>query len=98
MHASTFDYLKPTDGQMKQMEDARAAAKAYALVLIELLPEGPDKTYTLRKLREVAMWANVCISRQADGSPREALVRQHPADFIYPAGHPVEGDLGSVPL
>ena len=70
MHASTFDYVKPTDGQMQVMEDVRAAAKVYALVLIELLPEGPDKTYTLRKLREVAMWANVAITRQADGAPR----------------------------
>ena len=71
MHPSTFDYLKPTDGQMKVMEDARAAAKVYGLALIELLPEGPDKTYTLRKLREVAMWANVAITRQSDGAPRD---------------------------
>lgn len=52
------------------MKQAREAAKAYALVLIELLPEGPDKTYTLRKLREVAMWVNIGITRQSDGTPR----------------------------
>ena len=70
MHPSTFDYLQPTLEQVAVMQNAREAAKAYALVLIELLPEGPDKTYTLRKLREVAMWVNVAITRQADGSPR----------------------------
>jgi hypothetical protein len=68
----TFDHLVPTKGQAELMERARDAAKAYALMLIELLPEGPDKTHTLRKLREVAMWANVAITRHPDGSPRDA--------------------------
>lgn len=40
MHDSTFDHLKPTDGQMKVMEAALAAAKVYGLALIELLPDG----------------------------------------------------------
>lgn len=35
-----------------------------------LLPDGPDKTYALRKHREVAMWTNIAITRQPDGSPR----------------------------
>jgi hypothetical protein len=70
VHPETFEYLKPTEEQARVMEQARAAAKAYALVLIDLLPEGPDKTYTLRKLREVAMWVNVSITRHSDGTPR----------------------------
>lgn len=70
MHQSMFSYLKPSDPQMDAMERARAAATTYAETLNTLLPEGPDKTYTLRKLREVAMWANVAITREADGSPR----------------------------
>jgi hypothetical protein len=28
-------------------------------------------TYILRKLREVGMWANVSITRNPDGSPRQ---------------------------
>lgn len=67
---STYEYLKPTEGQMSQMEAARAAAKTYSDILERVLPEGPDKTYALRKHREVAMWANIAITRNPDGSPR----------------------------
>jgi hypothetical protein len=69
MHASTFDYLKPTDEQVATMQVVREAAKVYADVLAQL-PDGPDKTYALRKHREVAMWANIAITRNADGTPR----------------------------
>ena len=70
LHSSTFEYLKPTDKQMADMGDARAAAAGYARALEALVPDGPDKTFILRQLREVAMWVNVAISRNADGSPR----------------------------
>jgi hypothetical protein len=66
----TFGYLKPTDDQSADMEEAREAARVYAGVIEVVLPDGPDKTYVLRKLREVAMWVNVAITREADGSPR----------------------------
>lgn len=71
LHNSTFEYLKPTEKQTNDMGDARAAAHGYARALDALVPEGPDKTYILRKLREVAMWVNIAITRQPDGSPRE---------------------------
>jgi hypothetical protein len=71
MHDSTFDYLKPTDEQMETMRLVRAQAFVFADVLQKNLPDGPDKTYLLRKFREVAMWANIAITRQADGSPRD---------------------------
>lgn len=70
MHPSTYEYLKPTDEQVETMAKAREASRLYAETLVDLLPEGPDKTYLLRKHREVAMWANICITRHADGSPR----------------------------
>lgn len=70
MHTSTFEYLKPTDSQLSEMEIVREAAKQYGNVLLSTLPDGPDKTYAVRKLREVAMWANIAITRQPDGSPR----------------------------
>lgn len=70
MHPSTYEYLKPTDKQVEQMAQVRAASKAYGEVLEQMLPEGPDKTYVIRKHRENAMWANVAITRQPDGTPR----------------------------
>lgn len=70
LHPSTFEYLKPTDEQIAEMSIIRSAGKTYAECLDSVLPDGPDKTYAMRKLRELAMWANVAITRQPDGSPR----------------------------
>ena len=70
MHPTTYEYLKPTDAQMDQMAKHREAAKAYGAALEALLPDGPDKTFVIRAHRSNAMWANVAITRQPDGSPR----------------------------
>jgi hypothetical protein len=71
LHESTFEYLKPTDSQIEQMARVRNAARVYAQILDEALPDGPDKTYILRAHRSNAMWANVAITRLPDGTPRE---------------------------
>lgn len=71
LHESTFEYLAPTTEQIDTMNKARIAAKQYAETLEALLPAGPDKTYALRKLREVAMWANITITRDANGKAWE---------------------------
>ena len=70
MHLSTFDYLKPTDAQIEAMAKVRAAARVFGEVLANELPEGPDKTWVIRNHRTTAMWANIAITRQPDGSPR----------------------------
>ncbi len=71
MHPSTFQYLKPTDEQAAEMQIVRDATRSYADVLERTLPDGADKTYILRKLRELAMWTNVAITREASGAPRK---------------------------
>jgi hypothetical protein len=71
LHASTFEYLKPSNEQIEQMQQLRQAAKVYADILVAVLPEGPDKTFVLRAHRSNAMWANVALTRQPDGTPRE---------------------------
>ena len=71
MHASTFEYLKPTDKQLADMAVARQAFADLSGVLGGVLPPGPDTTYLIRKLRECAMWANIAITRHPDGSPRQ---------------------------
>lgn len=70
MHASTYDYLKPTDEQVERMQRVREAAKVFSEVLEKELPDGPDKTFVIRNHRTTGMWCNVAITRQPDGAPR----------------------------
>lgn len=70
MHPSTYEYLKPTEAQLEQMTKVRTAARIYSEVLEKEIPEGPDKTFIIRNHRSNAMWANVAITRQPDGTPR----------------------------
>lgn len=70
MHPSTFEYLKPTDAQLKTMEGLRKDFAAFCRSIEAAVPDGPDKTYLIRELRKCGMWANVAITRQPDGSPR----------------------------
>ena len=70
LHESTFEYLKPTDEQLSKMASVREQFASFTRGLDASLPDGPDKTYILRKLREVAMWSNIALTRNADGSPR----------------------------
>jgi hypothetical protein len=70
MHASTFEFLKPTDDQIAKMARVRLAAKVYSEVLEAELPDSVDKTVVIRNHRSNAMWANVAITRLPDGTPR----------------------------
>lgn len=70
IHPDTFEYLKPTDLQIQVMETLRHAAARYARAVDLFVPDGPDKTYVLRKIREIAMWVNVAITRCEDGARR----------------------------
>jgi len=70
LHESTFEYLKPTETQIETMAKLRSAAASYAKALDEFLPDGADKTFVMRAHRSNAMWVNVAITRQPDGTPR----------------------------
>ena len=70
LHCSTFEYLKPSDGQVEVMNHLRSVTAQYAKEIDQALDDGPDKTYILRRIRETAMWINVALTRHADGSPR----------------------------
>lgn len=70
MHRTTFDHVVPSDDQLLDMRKVRQAFADCAGVLETIVPDGPDKTYLLRKFRECCMWANVAITRHPDGSPR----------------------------
>lgn len=70
MNESTYEYLKPTEAQVADMAVVRAAAKVFGDVLDNMLPDGRDKQFSIRAHRQVAMWANIAITRYSDGSPR----------------------------
>ena len=52
------------------MNALRGYTKEYAERIDQALDDGPDKTYIMRRIRETAMWINVCLTRHPDGSPR----------------------------
>lgn len=70
LHSSTFEYLKPTAYQLAVMGEVREMFALFTASLDPALPDGPDKTFLLRQLRDCAMWANIAITRNPDGSPR----------------------------
>ncbi len=70
LHQSTFAHLQPTDEQIALMEQMRQYSAVYAAALDRLLPDGPDKDFIIRNHRTNAMWANVAITREVDGTPR----------------------------
>lgn len=70
MHESTFNYLAPTDKQKDDMAIVHGKFMELVFGMDQFIPDGSDKTYLIRKLREVAMWANVAITRNPDGSSR----------------------------
>ena len=70
LHPSTYECLRPSEEQVFVMSLLRTAARQYSDMLEEFLPDGPDKTFILRAHRANAMWANVAVTRHADGAPR----------------------------
>lgn len=70
LHRTTFAYVTQSDDQKRDMETVREAFTALAATVLKTVPNGPDRTHLIRKLRECCMWANVAITRHPDGSPR----------------------------
>lgn len=70
LHPTTFEYLRPTAGQADVMNRLRKLSADYARAIDQALDEGEDKTYILRRIRETAMWINVALTRETDGTPR----------------------------
>ena len=70
LHKDAFNSVAPSDAQLLAMQKVRASAREFFEVLERLVPDGPDKTYVVRKLMEVMMWANRSIMHRPDGAPR----------------------------
>lgn len=57
-----FSYHSPTPEQIPHYTAFRAAAKTFALAILEHTPASPDQCAALRKLRECTMTANASIA------------------------------------
>lgn len=67
--ADTFSYKNPTAKQIEQYQEIRAAAKAFATVLVDNCPPGADKTVVLRKVNDLVMLANKSIATRGVNIP-----------------------------
>ena len=71
LHPETFNYLKPTERQLFQMQELREAYFKFAELLQRTLPDGADKRHVIGLIRDASMWSHVALTRNEDGSPRE---------------------------
>lgn len=80
-----FNYHQPTEHQLEILIQCRAAAKAHAAVLLELLPYSRCREEALMKLEEVSMWANKCcvfeVPPDRPGDVRTPLSPQQQTEF-----------------
>lgn len=60
-----FTYHAPTPDQIERYQALRDAAKELAYLIVALVPDGPDKSAAIRKLRETVMTANAGIACEA---------------------------------
>lgn len=61
-----FTYHPPQGDQSQRYIKMRETAKSLALLMVELCPEGRERSTALTKLEEAVMWANAAIARQKD--------------------------------
>lgn len=57
-----FTYHPPTPEDVDRYKVVRDSALAFARVVNESCPNGPDKTAAIRKIREAVMTANASIA------------------------------------
>ena len=62
MLGDIFSYHSPKNDQAERYGKIRNAAKAFAYVIDELVPNSADKSAAIRKLRECVMTANAAIA------------------------------------
>lgn len=59
-----FTYHRPEGKKITEHDVARAAYKAWAHVLAEILPAGREKSLAITALEESSMWAHAAIARE----------------------------------
>jgi len=67
-----FRYHPPTPEQLVAYNAIRDAAKVYAEVVNQYVPDGADKTAAMRTIRNSVMQANLAVACYV-GAPRETV-------------------------
>jgi hypothetical protein len=62
-----FTYHPPSEGDKDRFDRLTAAAKAFALVILEVCPASADRSAAVRKVREARMTANSSIACKGRG-------------------------------
>ena len=57
-----FTYHAPTEEQIQQYAELRAAALSFARVIHNNVPESPDRSAAIRLVREAVMTANAGVA------------------------------------
>lgn len=57
-----FSHHPPKGDQVERYNTLREAGKAFAVVVLETTPAGPDQSVAIRKVREAVMTANAAIA------------------------------------
>lgn len=60
-----FTYHPPQGDQAARYEKMRATAKEFAQLIVQLTPDGRERSVALTKLEESIMWANAAIARHS---------------------------------
>lgn len=61
-----FTYVPPTGNQPETYVTIRQAAKYFAGIINNLVPDSREKSLALTKLEEVVMWANAGVARRQE--------------------------------
>lgn len=57
-----FTYHPPDRDQAERYEALRDGARAFAKIILDMTPAGPDQSAAIRKVREAVMTANAAIA------------------------------------
>jgi hypothetical protein len=78
-----FTHHPPVGDQVERYETLRDKAKEFAALVVELVPNSPERSTAITKIREAVMFANAGIAcNQNDGEP--ATVGHAPSRPRFP--------------
>jgi hypothetical protein len=66
-----FKFYPPSGEQAEKYARMRQTAKGLARQIVEMCPQGEERSMALVKLEEVSMWANAAIARGIHAAERD---------------------------